>query len=180
MGHATQRRVDAEPGRSVRADTLLRLSVKPLRERKLDVLFIACFAFGAFSCLFSDLYAVMGWLEGEGFWAQANRYYLEGDPFLASHPYYMSIVMMTSAFVWLPFYLVFIYALVRGCNWVRPLALLYVGGITVNMVNFFWFEFAGPLPPTEHLAWVLGWNLPYLIVPLLFGLRMWRHEPFSA
>ena len=154
-------------------------AVRPLRERKVDWFFIACFAFGVFSCLFADLFVALDWLETDSIWAELNRNYLEKDPFMASDPYYLRILVLTTAFVWLPCYLIFIYALVLGRNWVRPLALLFVGGMTVNMVNFLYFEFAGPLPPTEHVVYFLGWNLPYLIVPLLFGLRVRQHKPFT-
>ncbi len=152
-----------------------------LCQRKGDLFFAVCFACFAFSSFFSDAVHALGWMHGEGFWAESNRWYAQvaGDRFFASDPAFLRVRTAISAFVYGPFYLVLVYAFVRGANWIRLPALLYVGAMTVGVVEFLAWEFALGLPP-QNLPVFLAFNLPYLIVPLLLGARMWRPHPFGA
>ena len=78
-----------------------------------------------------------------------------------------------------PFYLVLVYAFVRGANWIRIPALIYIGAMVYGMIQFLYWEFALGMPP-RNLPVFFAFNLPYLVVPLLLGLRMRRPEPFGA
>jgi len=71
---------------------------------------------------------------------------------------------------------------VRGRAVIRVPALLYAGALTLAMLMIFAEELGSPVPgwasprPRKFAAY----NLPYLIVPMLTGLRMWRPYPFGG
>jgi hypothetical protein len=156
------------------------LSSLPLRQRPGDWFFVAIFVLFASSSFLSDLVTGLGFIGADHWLAQANRWYAEGtDPLFLSHPYFLRIQTLISGLVFGPFYLVLVYAFVRGRDWVRIPALLYVSAMTYGMVVYFWNELAGPLPPT-NLPKFWAFNLPYLVVPLLLGYRLRRPQPFSA
>ena len=152
-----------------------------LAERPRDVFFVVCFAVFAFSSCFSDTLHALGRLQGEGFWADAHRWYAEvaGDRFFEANHLFLRISTGISGLVFGPFYLLLIYAFVTGANWIRIPALVYVGAMAHGMVEFLYWEYwlVGPRP--EHGSVFLAFNLPYLVVPLLLALRMWREPPFG-
>jgi hypothetical protein len=166
-----------------RQTTSLTARTLPLRERPADWFFVLAFGFAVTSSWLSDIVPALGIpivpdspnVLVQGVWLYAK----DADPLLIANPYNLRISCAISAFVFGSFYPVLVYAFVRGRNWIRMPAIIYVAAMTYGMVNFLWMEFMGPMPPTA-LAWFFGWNLPYLIVPLLLGWRMRRAEPFSA
>jgi hypothetical protein len=72
-----------------------------------------------------------------------------------------------------------IYGLVRCRAWVRTPAVIYAGAATTNMFFYFFETFFGPHPPPE-LAVYLPFNLPWLIAPIVLGLRVRRSPPFRS
>jgi hypothetical protein len=70
------------------------------------------------------------------------------------------------------------YAIYRGVARARPVALLYAGTMTVSVLEFFGWEWGSGAPPT-NLAAFFGVNGPYLVVPILLAVRMWRPRPFG-
>lgn len=155
----------------------------PLRERPGDWLFVLAFGFFAFSSFFSDSLVARGIRlapDSPSFWARANYWYAAGtDPLLLSPPISLEIQTFVSAFVFGPFYLVLVYAFAAGKDWVRIPAVIYVSAMVYGMILFLGTEFLGALPPT-NLPKFFGFNLPYLVIPLLLGYRMRRRHPFSA
>ena len=180
----------------------------PLKERKGDwffIVFFSCFVFTSFA---SDLVNAVSRPSPDSsyFWARAvyDLYAVNNDPLLIANPIYMRVMCFLSAFVFGPFYLVLVYAFVRGKNWIRPLAFLYAGMILESMIVIIVAEFAGDaqlfsqmcqagVKPTEELARAglnqdltvqnpvkfLVFNLPYKIVPILLAIRMRAENPFS-
>jgi hypothetical protein len=152
-----------------------------LSQRKRDYFFVCCFAFFAFSSFFSDAFHGLGLIHGDGFWAGANRWYAEvaqDQFFLADHPW-VRYATAVSGLVFGPFYLVMVYAFVRGANWIRTPALIYVGAMVHGTVEFMWWEYSvGPPPGNFLVFW--AFNAPYVIVPVLLGFRMWKQSPFGA
>jgi hypothetical protein len=71
-----------------------------------------------------------------------------------------------------------IYGLLRRRPWVRPLSLVYAGAAVTNMFFYFATTFLGPTPP-PNLAVYLPFNLPWLVAPLVLGLRMLPASPFG-
>ncbi len=70
-----------------------------------------------------------------------------------------------------PVLLCVIYGLVRLRAWILPLGLFYAGAATTNMFFYFTQTFLGPHPP-PNVAYYLGFNLPWLIAPLVLGARV--------
>lgn len=113
--------------------------------------------------------------------AAANRWYIEAaeDRFFAANHEFTRISTGISAFVYGPFYLLLVYAFIAGKNFIRPLALLYVGAIVQGTFQFIWWEFSiGPPPGGQAVFW--AFNGPYILVPILLAIRMWKPNPFSS
>lgn len=53
----------------------------------------------------------------------------------------------------------------------RPLGLVYAGAATTNMFFYFTQTFLGPHPP-PNVAYYLAFNLPWLIAPIVLGVRV--------
>jgi len=153
----------------------------PLSQRKRDAFFIVCFAFFAFSSFYSDACYTLYGMDGDARCVQANRAYAElaGDGLFAAQPGFLRTRTAVSAFVYGPFYLLLIWAFVRGANWIRKPALLYVGAMLVGVCEHLVWELTLGLAP-ERPAIFLAINLPYLLVPLLLGTRVWRARPFGG
>ena len=153
----------------------------PLLERPADLAFAAFFAFATWSSWFSDIVPALGMTIAENSPSRLGRltyfYAKDADPLLIASPYYLRISCFFSAFVFGAFYPVLVYALVTGKSWIRMPAVVYASAMTYGMLMFLCFEFFGPLPPT-NLTWFAFWNLPYLVVPVLLGYRMWEPDPF--
>ena len=152
----------------------------PLSQRKRDWFFVVCFAFFAFSSFYSDAcYTVYG-TDGDDRCVQANLAYAElaGDRLFAAQPEFLRTRTAVSAFVYGPFYLLLIFAFVRGANWIRTPALIYVGAMVVGVCEHLAWEFRLGLVPRRPVVF-LAINLPYLLVPLLLGARVWRAQPFG-
>jgi hypothetical protein len=153
----------------------------PLSRRRRDWFFVVCFAFFAFSSFYSDAcYALYG-VDGDAGCIAANLGYAEatGDRLFASGPGFLRIRTFVSAFVFGPFYLLLVYAFLRGANWIQKPALIYVGAMVVGVCEHLAWEYGLGLPPQRPAAF-LAVNLPYLVVPLLLGARMWHAQPFGS
>lgn len=96
-------------------------------------------------------------------------------------PDWMRIVTGLSAFVYMPFYVVLVFALVRGLNWIQLPAVMYATMIvTLTGIVVFGVEFFGdPAMRTGNPAKFLAFNLPYVLVPLLLLIRMRAPQPFA-
>ena len=75
-------------------------------------------------------------------------------------------------FVFGPFYLVLIWALVREREWIRLPALLYVAAIVYSTLVYFGYEFWVEAERANMLMVILV-NVPYTIMPIILGIRMW-------
>lgn len=183
-------------------------TIIPLRERKLDWFFIIVFSLFTFTSFAADAVNAVSRPSPESgyFWARAvyELYAVGNDPLLIANPMYLRAMTFLSAFVFGPFYIVLVYAFIRGRNWIRPLALVYAGMIIESMIVLLAAEFAGDaalfsqmcqggVKSAEELARVglnqdlslqnplkfLAFNLPYKIAPMLLAVRMWRDNPFG-
>ncbi len=154
----------------------------PLRQRPGDWFFVVAFSLFAFTSFFSDTLAGLGVRfspDAGSWWVRANYWYAAGtDPYFLAHPAHLQVQTFISGFIFGPFYLLLVYAFVTGRDWIRMPAIIYVSAMVYGMIVFLGSEFVSQLPPT-NLAKFLGFNLPYLIVPLLLGYRMRKRQPFS-
>ncbi len=153
----------------------------PLSLRKRDIFFVCCFSFFAFSSFFSDSWHALGLLEGDGFWPAANRWYgeLAQDHFFEIGHQFVRVNTGISGMIFGPFYLVLVYAFIKGKNWIRPMALVYVGAMLHGCTEFLIYEYwIGPPPGKPLIFW--AFNGPYWVVPFLLGVRMWKPNPFGS
>ncbi len=102
------------------------------------------------------------------------------DPVLIARPVWWKVTVGLDAVFFGPFYVLAIYAFVKGREWIRLPSLLYGTMLFTNVVIIL-FEEAFGENPTPYLPVVLALNLPYLLVPIHLVYRMWRYEhPFAV
>jgi emopamil binding protein len=157
----------------------------PLRERRVDIFFAAVFAAFTVTSLISDLLPTIGvdFSRPSGnFFAQSNYWYAhDADPLFMHPPVWMRIVTGLSAFVYMPFYVVLVVALIRGLNRIQLPAVIYATMIsTITGIIVFGVEFFGEAPlRTQNPGKFLAFNLPYVLIPLLLLVRMRKPMPFT-
>ncbi len=157
----------------------------PLNSRKFDYLFIVFFSWAFISSMISDAIPTLGIVESplsHNLLARINYSYSSvNDPLFLHPPVWMRFVTGLSAFVYGPFYLILVYALVKGKNWIQLFSVIY-GSLIVGItgVIVFGVEFFGEAQwRTPHPLSFLGYNLPYVLIPLLLVIRMRKELPFS-
>jgi hypothetical protein len=157
----------------------------PLRERRVDIFFALVFSAFTVTSLISDLLPTVGvdFSHPSGnFFVNSNYWYAhDADPLFMNPPDWMRIVTGLSAFVYMPFYVVLVFALIRRWNWIQLPAVIYATMIvTLTGVVVFGVEFFGEASMrTGNPGKFLAFNLPYVLVPLALLVRMRKPEPFS-
>lgn len=153
----------------------------PLRHRRLDLLLVACFAVFAFTSLVMEMYIVFGvdLRSATDPLGRAWLLYTRWDPLFLDTPMWLRIMCGIDGFVFGPFYLVLIWALVRERGWIRIPALLYVSAIVYSTLVYFGYEFVVERERAD-LAMVVLINVPYTIMPLVLGWRMRAADPFAG
>jgi len=156
-----------------------------LKDRKSDYFFIVFFSLFFITSMISDL--IPTWY-GElvpnhpNPLMQANYDYAKGcDPLFLHPPFWMRIVTGLSAFVYGPFYLVLVWAFIKGKNWIQVPAIIYGTMISViTGILVFGVEFFGePEWQCQNPGKFLPLNLPYVIIPMLLIIRMRKELPFT-
>lgn len=169
----------------------------PLSERPWDWFFVVAFsAFIVTSIVTDSVNGLNGSLDPASAYPVErfiyDTYARVADPLLVLNPPQVRVSAWISAFVWLPLYVVFVLGFVRGWNGIRPAALVYGGALTHGMITYMseglfgWMATEGFADPglcpgcVEPATWIyLAANLPYLLVPALLIVRMWRPTPFG-
>jgi EXPERA (EXPanded EBP superfamily) len=157
----------------------------PLSERKFDYFFIVMFSIFFITSMISDMLpTIYGDLvpNHPNPLMKANYDYANGcDPLFLHPPVWMRFVTGLSAFVYGPFYLVLVYAFIKGKNWIQLPAVIYGTMISViTGVIVFGVEFFGEAEwRCQDPAKFLPLNLPYVIIPILLIVRMRRELPFN-
>jgi hypothetical protein len=157
----------------------------PLRKRPIDIFFICIFSLFIVTCIISDS------VEGLGLDQVANSPHLlvqwnytyssNFDPLYQSHPLWLRFISGTSAFIYLPFYVILIISLAKGWNRIQLFAVIYATMIiSLTAIPIFGVEFFGaPGERTPNPLVFLLYNGPYVLVPLLLLIRMRKPEPFT-
>jgi hypothetical protein len=157
----------------------------PLRERRVDIVFAVVFAAFTVTSVISDLLPTIGvdFSHPSGnFFVRSNYWYAhDADPLFMNPPDWMRIVTGLSAFVYMPFYVVLVYALLAGRNWIQLPSVVYATMIaSITGVIVFGVEFFGEAAlRTHNPAKFLAFNLPYVVLPLLLLARMRKPLPFT-
>jgi emopamil binding protein len=157
----------------------------PLRRRRIDIFFAIVFAAFTITSIISDLLPTVGVdfsHPSSNFFVNSNYWYAhDADPLFMNPPDWMRIVTGLSAFVYMPFYVVLVFCLVKGTNWVQLPAVIYATMIsTITGIIVFGVEFWGEADlRTGNPVKFLAFNLPYVLVPLLLLIRMRKPMPFT-
>lgn len=101
------------------------------------------------------------------------------DPLLLARPVWWKMTIWIDALGFGPFYVVALYAFLRGRDWIRIPTLLWAAVLMTNVTIILGEELAGPHATPQPVMVILA-NLPWALVPLLAIARMARHEhPFT-
>jgi len=160
------------------------MGAKPLRSRPLDVFLVACFGVFSISSFVYEQFIIFGidLAEATDVFGRTWHWYASSfDPVFLDPPLWLRIMCTIDGYVFGAFYPVFIYAFVRGRNWVRIPALIYGSAIVYSTLIYFGWEFLDTANrAAANLPVVILVNVPYTIVPLLLMWRVRHPEPFGS
>jgi hypothetical protein len=185
----------------LREAALARASMQPglpISGRRGDWFFVVAFSFFTVTSIITDsVNGLNGSLDPDSAYAIErwiyDTYARVADPLLIVNPPQVRVSAWISAFVWLPMYVLFIVGFIKGWNRIRPFGLVYGGALTHGMITYMadgifgrvaaegWADPAlcpGCVEP--NTLYYLAANLPYLVVPALMVIRMWRNDPFGV
>lgn len=155
-----------------------------LRDRPIDIFFIAIFSVFIVTCIISDSVEGLGLdqvANSTNILVQWNYWYASNfDPLYQSHPVWLRFISGTSAFVYVGFYVILIISLAKGWNRIQLPSVIYatmiisLTGIPIMGVEFF----GSAAERTPNPAVFLAFNLPYILIPLLLLIRMRSPLPF--
>jgi EXPERA (EXPanded EBP superfamily) len=152
----------------------------PLRARPSDWFFVVVFAAFAATSFLVDTIPLLG--GGDVMRRALAGTYADCDPMFMHPPPFLFVAATTSGLVWGPLYVYFVHGFVRGRNRIRPFGLMYAGALTLAMLMIFAEELWSPVPgwASPRPGKFAAYNLPYLVVPILMGLRMRSPYPFGG
>jgi hypothetical protein len=161
----------------------------PLRQRKLDWLFILFFMINLFFITYvvdiEQLIIPDPYHYQQPVWPPAalvrmvHSYGASIDPLLMARPQWWKDTIWLDVVLYGPFYVAALYAFLRGREWIRLPAIFYAGMMFADVLIILGEEIAGP-HAAPFPALVVALNLPWLIVPLLLARRLWKAHPFST
>jgi emopamil binding protein len=100
------------------------------------------------------------------------------DPLLMARPQWWKMTIWLDVLFYGPFYVLAIYAFIKGRDWIRVPAIFYSGMMFTGVFIILGEEVAGP-HATPYLPLVLALNLPWLLMPIFLTHRLrWEH-PFT-
>jgi EXPERA (EXPanded EBP superfamily) len=161
----------------------------PIRQRRIDLLFVAFFLLNfGFITYVVDLeqlviadparFSYPVWppapLVDLVHW-YGNRF----DPLLLARPPFWRMTIWIDVLYFGPFYLAAVYAFLRGRDWIRVPALVWAGLMTANVLIILMEERYGAWA-TPHFPFVLALNLPWLLLPVAMIWRMRHDHPFTT
>jgi EXPERA (EXPanded EBP superfamily) len=155
-----------------------------LRQRPFDIVFVVFFSIFIVTCVISDAIPTLGipqTAHTTNLFAQWNyTYSSQNDPLYENPPLWIRFITGTSAFVYLPFYVILVISLVKGWNRIQLFAVIYATMIiSLTAIPIFGVEFFGPVGQrTPHPLVFLLYNGPYVLIPFLLLLRMRKPLPF--
>ncbi len=155
----------------------------PLKQRPFDIFLIACFVLFSLTSLVYEQYVVFDIdlaattdIFGRSWYWYAKSF----DPVFLDAPLWLRIMCGIDGYIFGPFYLVMIYAFVKGANWIRLPAMIYGAAIIYSTLVYFGWEFLDAENRAEaNLLAVFVVNIPYTLVPLLLMWRVRHSEPFA-
>jgi hypothetical protein len=164
------------------------MSPVPLRQRKLDLVFIGFFVVNlAFITYIIDLEQLVI-ADPSNFeypiWppkplVDLIHWYGETyDPLLMARPPFWRMTIWIDVIFFGPFYAFALYAFIKGKEWIRVPALVWSGTMLANVLIILMDEAYG-VTPAKNLAFVLAVNVPWLLMPFAMMARLRRDHPFT-
>jgi EXPERA (EXPanded EBP superfamily) len=157
----------------------------PLRKRPIDAVFAVFFSIFIVTCIISDAVEGLGipqTADSPNILAQWNYSYSSlHDPLYGHEPLWLRFISGTSAFLYLPFYVILIISLIKGWNRIQLFAVIYATMIiSLTAIPIFGVEFfGGPGERTPDPVGFLLFNGPYVLIPLILLIRMRKPLPFT-
>eukprot|EP01100_Stratorugosa_tubuloviscum_P006987 TRINITY_DN2951_c0_g1_i1.p1 TRINITY_DN2951_c0_g1~~TRINITY_DN2951_c0_g1_i1.p1 ORF type:complete len:201 (-),score=59.16 TRINITY_DN2951_c0_g1_i1:110-673(-) len=100
------------------------------------------------------------------------------DPLLRNNPWWFKAMAGMSPFIYFPFYVVAIYAIINKCNWIRIPSIMWGSCMFYSLYVIVIEEFYGQFKTPEPLIISLAYG-PYVIAPLVVLFRFLPAKPFS-
>ena len=101
------------------------------------------------------------------------------DPVLMARPAWWKVTIWIDSLFFGPFYIVGIYAYIKGKEWIRIPSIIYASTLLTNVLIILGEEMYG-IHATPRLPIVVLANLPWLLFPIYIIYRMWRYpHPFT-
>lgn len=101
------------------------------------------------------------------------------DPLLMARPVFFKVTIWLDNLLYGPFYLLAIYAYIKGKEWIRLPSIIYAVSMISGVIMILSEEAFGQYR-TPYLALVVAANASWIVFPLLLLLRMGRTEhPFT-
>lgn len=156
-----------------------------LVDRPFDIVLLGFFCLFIVTCIISDSIPTLGipqTAHTTNLFAQWNYTYSSAnDPLYEHPPIWLRFITGTSAFVYLPFYVILVLSLIRGWNWIQLPSVIYATMIiSLTGIPIFGVEFFGDAAQrTPHPVIFLLYNGAYVLVPLLLLIRMRKPAPFT-
>lgn len=157
----------------------------PLSKRPIDIAFMVIFSVFIITCIISDSIEGLGIPQTStttNILAQWNyTYSSQYDPLYQAEPLWLRFISGTSAFIYLPFYVILVISLARGWNRIQLFAVIYATMIiSLTAIPIFGVEFlGGPGERTPNPLGFLLYNGPYVLFPLILLIRMRKPLPFT-
>ena len=101
------------------------------------------------------------------------------DPLLMARPVWWKVTILLDAVFFGPFYAFAIYAFVKGREWIRLPGIVWASMLFTVTTIIVFEEIYGPTA-SPRLPIVLAANAPWIIMPILVGIRLGRApHPFT-
>jgi emopamil binding protein len=100
------------------------------------------------------------------------------DPLLMARPQWWKMTIWIDVLFYGPFYILAIYAFIKGRDWIRIPAIFYSGMMFADVFIILGEEMRGP-HAAPHFPFVLALNLPWLLMPIFLTLRLRKEHPFA-
>lgn len=100
------------------------------------------------------------------------------DPLLMQRPMFWKMTIWIDTVFFGPFYLLAIYAFLRGRDWIKNWTLLYSATMMTNVTIILGEEVSGA-HASSSLPIVLLANGSWFLVPLMLIVRVWPEHPFT-
>jgi hypothetical protein len=152
----------------------------PLSERPRDRWFIFFFLMFASTSFFVDRLSALGvdFCAEQSLGGSLCWYGRTIDPLFLANPQWLRVISGISAWIFGPTYLLLAWAFWRGAASARGPAVGWAIAILYSLCLHLWMEFFGGHPSPRPIV-MMGFYVPYVIVPIAVLVRLRDEKPFS-